>query len=101
VMQNKKSQLETYSGVGLMFEETLQAVMQGTAYSMVDAVCCKKEERHDIHIDKDKAIPRFLNFECTHGHCWRCGIGVRLGIILLLRIMSSDHVEDMVKVKYG
>ena len=68
VMQNKKSQLETYSGVGLMLEETLQAVKQGTAYSLVDAVCCEKEVRHDIHIDKDKTNPRFLKFECTHSN---------------------------------
>jgi len=52
-----------------MFEEILRAVKQGTAYGMVDAVCCEKEERHDIHIDKDKAIPRLLKFECTHGNC--------------------------------
>jgi hypothetical protein len=44
-----------------MYEDTLQAVTWGTAFSIVDAVCCEKEERHDIHIDKDKAIPSFLS----------------------------------------
>ena len=43
-----------------MYEDTLQAVTWGTAFSIVDAVCCEKEERHDIHIDKDKAITKFF-----------------------------------------
>lgn len=82
-----------------MYEDTLQAVTWGTAFSIVDAVCCEKEERHDIHIDKDKVIPSFFKFECTHGNCKQCGIGVRLGILFLLQSLSSDLVEDMIKVK--
>eukprot|EP00956_Cyclotella_meneghiniana_P028855 scaffold68305_cov22-Cyclotella_meneghiniana.AAC.1 len=71
---------------------------------MVNAVCCVKEERPDIHIDKDKPCPKFIPFRCTHGgpnggKCQNCGIEKKLNILNSLRDLSTDNDEDKVEVK--
>jgi hypothetical protein len=71
------SELEKYTGDGLSLEQTIHIVKQRSAFTMVDAVCCKKEERPDIHIDKSMPCPKFIPFSCTHGgpngKCPNCG----------------------------
>jgi hypothetical protein len=89
---------------GLSYQQTCIVVNQKSAFAMVDAVCCEKEERPDIHIDKDKPVPRFIPFLCTHGgangsKCSCCGIKKKLSILEPLRNLSAESEEDKVDVK--
>lgn len=100
-----KTGLEAHeSPGGLSYEQTCCVVNQTSAFAMVDAVCCEKGERPDIHIDKDQQVPRFIPFLCTHGgpngsKCHCCGIKKKLSILQPLRDPSTEADEDKVDVK--
>ena len=101
---NVKEQLQRYNGEGLSLQETLTVCRETSAFAMVNAVCCVKEERPDIHIDKDKPCPKFIPFRCTHGgpnggKCQNCGIEKKLNILNSLRDLSTDNEVDKVEVK--
>eukprot|EP00984_Skeletonema_dohrnii_P006213 scaffold2235_cov108-Skeletonema_dohrnii-CCMP3373.AAC.1 len=47
--------------------EVLELMRLRSSHKLVDAVCCEKVERPDLHIDKEKDCPRMIPFLCTHG----------------------------------
>jgi len=47
--------------------EVLELMRLRSSHKLVDAVCCEKVERPDLHIDKEKDCPRMIPFSCTHG----------------------------------
>jgi sentrin-specific protease 1 len=48
-------------------DEVLELMRLRSSHKLVDAVCCEKVERPDLHIDKEKDCPRMIPFSCTHG----------------------------------
>lgn len=98
-----KTRLEGHqSPNGLSYQQMCIVVNQTSVFAMVEAICCEKEERLHIDIDKDKPVPRFIPFLCTLGgangsKCSCCGIKKKLFILELLHNLSTELEEDKIE----